>query len=197
MKHYDYILVGGGLFNGVVAREAGKQGKSCLVVEKRDALGGNIMCRDVEGILVHEYGAHIFHTSNEEVWKYVTSLAEFNHYINCPVANYHGETYNLPFNMNTFSKMWGITFPAEAKEIIESQKQKVEESLQIWKNRPSVWWAQTYMRNSSKGIRKNSGEETVRTCPHRSSREFLSGTSTTTIILMIRIREYRKKDTTS
>ena len=126
MKHYDYILVGGGLFNGVVAREAGKQGKSCLVVEKRDALGGNIMCRDVEGILVHEYGAHIFHTSNEEVWKYVTSLAEFNHYINCPVANYHGETYNLPFNMNTFSKMWGITFPAEAKEIIESQKQKVE-----------------------------------------------------------------------
>ena len=112
MKHYDYILVGGGLFNGVVAREAGKQGKSCLVVEKRDALGGNIMCRDVEGILVHEYGAHIFHTSNEEVWKYVTSLAEFNHYINCPVANYHGETYNLPFNMNTFSKMWGITFPA-------------------------------------------------------------------------------------
>ena len=126
MKHYDYILVGGGLFNGVVAREAGKQGKSCLVVEKRDALGGNIMCRDVEGILVHEYGAHIFHTSNEEVWKYVTSLAEFNHYINCPVANYHGETYNLPFNRNTFSKMWGITFPAEAKEIIESQKQKVE-----------------------------------------------------------------------
>lgn len=126
MKHYDYILVGGGLFNGVVAREAGKQGKTCLVVEKRDALGGNIMCRDVEGILVHEYGAHIFHTSNEEVWKYVTSLVEFNHYINCPVANYHGETYNLPFNMNTFSKMWGISSPAEAKKIIESQRQAMD-----------------------------------------------------------------------
>lgn len=126
MKHYDYILVGGGLFNGVVAREAVKQGKTCLVVEKRDALGGNIMCRDMEGILVHEYGAHIFHTSNEEVWKYVTSLVEFNHYINCPVANYHGETYNLPFNMNTFSKMWGISSPAEAKKIIESQKQAMD-----------------------------------------------------------------------
>lgn len=126
MKHYDYILVGGGLFNGVIAREARKQGKTCLVVEKREALGGNILCRDVEGIMVHEYGAHIFHTSNEEVWEYVTSLVEFNHYINSPVANYHGETYNLPFNMNTFSKMWGIAFPSEAKKIIESQRQAVK-----------------------------------------------------------------------
>ena len=196
MKHYDYILVGGGLFNGVVAREAGKQGKSCLVVEKRDALGGNIMCRDVEGILVHEYGAHIFHTSNEEVWKYVTSLAEFNHYINCPVANYHGETYNLPFNMNTFSKMWNIRTPKEAQDIITKQRSAITSEPKNLEEQ-AISLVQTYMRNSSKGIRKNSGEETVRTCPHRSSREFLSGTSTTTIILMIRIREYRKKDTTS
>ena len=124
-KHYDYLLVGGGLFNGIIAHEAGKQGKSCLVVEKRSVLGGNIHCREVEGIMVHEYGAHIFHTSNREVWDYVSGLVEFNHYINSPVANYHGEIYNLPFNMNTFSKMWGIRTPQEAREIIESQRKVV------------------------------------------------------------------------
>ncbi len=125
MKKYDFLLVGGGLFNGVIANEARKKGKTCLVIEKRDVLGGNIYCREVEGIMVHEYGAHIFHTSNEEVWKYVNDLAEFNHYINCPVANYHGETYNLPFNMNTFSKMWGISKPEEAKKIIEEQRKEI------------------------------------------------------------------------
>lgn len=125
MKKYDFLLVGGGLFNGIIANEARKQGKSCLVVEKRDVLGGNIYCREVEGIMVHEYGAHIFHTSNEEVWKYVSDLVEFNHYVNCPIANYHGETYNLPFNMNTFSKMWGISKPKEAKKIIEEQREVV------------------------------------------------------------------------
>lgn len=124
-KHYDYLLVGGGLFNGIIAHEAGKQGKSCLVVEKRSVLGGNIHCREVEGIMVHEYGAHIFHTSNRKVWDYVSGLVEFNHYINSPVANYHGEIYNLPFNMNTFSKMWGIRTPQEAREIIESQRKVV------------------------------------------------------------------------
>ncbi len=124
-KHYDYLLVGAGLFNGVIAHEAAKQGKSCLVVEKRTVLGGNIHCKEVEGIMVHEYGAHIFHTSSREVWNYVNELAEFNHYINCPVANYHGEIYNLPFNMNTFSKMWGIQTPQEAKEIIESQRKAI------------------------------------------------------------------------
>ena len=124
-KHYDYLLVGAGLFNGIIAHEAAKQGKSCLVVEKRAVLGGNIHCREVEGIMVHEYGAHIFHTSSREVWDYVNELAEFNHYINCPVANYHGEIYNLPFNMNTFSKMWGIQTPQEAKEIIESQRKAI------------------------------------------------------------------------
>lgn len=126
MRKYDVVLVGGGLFNGVVANEMKKLGKSCLVIEKRPVLGGNIYCREVEGIMVHEYGAHIFHTSNEEVWKYVNEFVEFNHYINSPIANYHGETYNLPFNMNTFSKMWGISKPEEAKKIIEEQRSVIK-----------------------------------------------------------------------
>lgn len=124
-KHYDYLLAGGGLFNGIIACEARKRGKTCLVVEKRDVLGGNIHCKEVEGIMVHEYGAHIFHTSSKEVWDYVSDLVEFNHYINSPVANYHGEIYNLPFNMNTFSKMWGIQTPEEARKIIESQRKTI------------------------------------------------------------------------
>lgn len=124
-EHYDYLLAGGGLFNGIIACEARKRGKTCLVVEKRDVLGGNIHCKEVEGIMVHEYGAHIFHTSSKEVWDYVSDLVEFNHYINSPVANYHGEIYNLPFNMNTFSKMWGIQTPEEARKIIESQRKAI------------------------------------------------------------------------
>ena len=121
MKQYDYVIVGSGLFAGVWAYLANKQGKKCLVIEKRDHLGGNIYCEDVEGIHVHKYGAHIFHTSNREVWDFVNSLAEFNRYTNSPVANYKGEMYNMPFNMNTFSKMWGIKTPAEAKAVIERQ----------------------------------------------------------------------------
>ncbi|MCI8948470.1 MAG: UDP-galactopyranose mutase [Lachnospiraceae bacterium] len=122
MKQYDYILVGSGLYNGVFAYLAGKKGKKCLVVEKRSHIGGNVYCEDVEGIHVHQYGAHIFHTSNREVWDFVNGLAEFNRYTNSPVANYHGEMYNMPFNMNTFSKMWGVSTPAEAKAKIEEQK---------------------------------------------------------------------------
>lgn len=122
MKRYDYILAGSGLFAGVFAYMAGKKGKSCLVVEKRDHLGGNIYCEDIEGIHVHKYGAHIFHTSNRTVWDFVNELAEFNRYTNCPVANYRGEMYNMPFNMNTFSKMWNISAPWEAKEIIDRQR---------------------------------------------------------------------------
>ena len=102
MKHYDYLLVGGGLFSEVFAYHATKNGKKCLVIEKRDCLGGNTYCEDVEGIHVHKYGAHIFHTSNRRVWEFVNSLAEFNRYTNCPVANYKGEMYNLPFNMKNF-----------------------------------------------------------------------------------------------
>ena len=125
MKQYDYVIVGSGLFAGVLAYLANKQGKKCLVIEKRDHLGGNIYCEDVEGIHVHKYGAHIFHTSNREVWDFVNSLAEFNRYTNSPVANYKGEMYNMPFNMNTFSKMWGISTPQEAKDIIASQRSSI------------------------------------------------------------------------
>lgn len=125
MKKYDYVLVGAGLYSGVIAYLAGQAGKSCLVLERRDHTGGNIYCEEIEGIHVHKYGAHIFHTSNKEVWQFVNSLAEFNRYTNSPIANYKGEIYNMPFNMNTFSKMWEIRTPEEAKTIIEEQRKAV------------------------------------------------------------------------
>ena len=125
MKKYDYVLVGAGLYSGVIAYLASQAGKSCLVLERRDHTGGNIYCEEIEGIHVHKYGAHIFHTSNKEVWQFVNSLAEFNRYTNSPIANYKGEIYNMPFNMNTFSKMWGIRTPEEAKTIIEEQRKAV------------------------------------------------------------------------
>lgn len=122
MKKYDYLIVGSGLFGSIFAYEAKKRGKECLVIEKRNHIGGNIYCENINGINVHKYGAHIFHTSNRAVWDYINQFAEFNNYINSPVAIYKDELYNLPFNMNTFSKMWGIKTPAEAKAIIEAQK---------------------------------------------------------------------------
>lgn len=121
MKKYDYLIVGAGLFGAVFAYEATKRGKKCLVIDKRDHIGGNIYCESIEGINVHKYGAHIFHTSNKEIWEYVNQFAEFNNYINAPVAIYKDELYNLPFNMNTFSKMWGIKTPAQAKAKIAEQ----------------------------------------------------------------------------
>lgn len=121
MKKYDYLIVGSGLFGSIFAYEAKKRGKKCLVIDKRNHVGGNIYCKEVEGINVHEYGAHIFHTSNKEVWKYINEFAEFNRYTNSPVAIYKDELYNLPFNMNTFNKLWGVKTPAEAKAKIEEQ----------------------------------------------------------------------------
>ena len=124
-KRYDYLIVGSGLFGSVFAYEATKRGKSCLVIEKRNHKGGNVYCENIEGITVHKYGAHIFHTSNKKVWDYVNSLCEFNGYINSPIANYKGEIYNLPFNMNTFSKLWGISSPEEARAKIQEQSSKI------------------------------------------------------------------------
>ena len=118
----DYLIVGAGLYGAVFAHEAKKAGKTCIVIDKRDHIAGNIYTKEIEGIQVHEYGAHIFHTSNKQVWDYVNALAEFNRYTNSPVANYKGELYNLPFNMNTFNKMWGVITPAEAQAKIEEQK---------------------------------------------------------------------------
>lgn len=122
MKHYDYLIVGAGLFGAVFAREASRAGKRCLVIDRRPHLGGNVYCEQIEGINVHRYGAHIFHTANKQVWDYANSIVEFNRYTNCPVACYKDEMYNLPFNMNTFNRMWGVKTPAEAQSRIEEQK---------------------------------------------------------------------------
>lgn len=119
--NYDYLIVGAGLFGAVFASEMKKQGKTCLVIEKRDNLGGNMYTEEVEGIQVHKYGAHIFHTSEKEIWDYVNHITEFNHYINSPIAVYQDELYNLPFNMNTFSKLWNIKTPQEAKAKIQEE----------------------------------------------------------------------------
>lgn len=121
-KRYDYLIVGSGLFGATFAYFAKKQGKRCLVIDKRPHLGGNVYCENIEGINVHKYGAHIFHTSNRDVWNFVNSIVEFNRYTNCPVANYNGKLYNLPFNMNTFYQMWGVSTPEAAKAEIERQK---------------------------------------------------------------------------
>ena len=125
MKKYDYLVVGAGLFGATFAYEAAKRGKRVKVIEKRDHIAGNIYTKEIDGIQVHQYGAHIFHTSNKEVWDYVNQFAEFNRYTNSPVANYKGEMYNLPFNMNTFSQMWGVRTPAEAMAKINEQRQEM------------------------------------------------------------------------
>ena len=129
MKHYDYLIVGAGLFGCVFAYRAKQVGKKCLVIDKRNHLGGNLYCEQVEGINVHKYGAHIFHTSNKQVWDFVNSIVEFNRYTNSPVANYQGTLYNLPFNMNTFYQMWGVTTPEAARQKIEEQRQAVVEQM--------------------------------------------------------------------
>ncbi|MBE5934927.1 MAG: UDP-galactopyranose mutase [Lachnospiraceae bacterium] len=121
---YDYLIVGAGLFGATFAYRATKAGKRCLVIDKRNHIGGNAYCENVDGINVHKYGAHIFHTSDDEVWSFVNKFAKFNNYINSPIARYKDELYNLPFNMNTFSKLWGIKTPSEAKAIIEEQRCK-------------------------------------------------------------------------
>lgn len=126
---YDYLIVGSGLFGAAFAYFAKKSGKRCLVIDKRPQLGGNVYCEKTEGINVHKYGAHIFHTSNKKVWDFVNSIVEFNRYTNCPVANYKGKLYNLPFNMNTFCQMWGVTTPEEAKAKIEEQKAEAVAAL--------------------------------------------------------------------
>lgn len=126
---YDYLIVGAGLFGAVFAYRAKQLGKKCLVIDKRGHLGGNIYCENKEGINVHKYGAHIFHTSNKTVWDFVNSIVEFNRYTNSPIAKYNGKIYNLPFNMNTFNQMWGVATPEEAQEKIESQRQEVLKSM--------------------------------------------------------------------
>ncbi|KGK91426.1 UDP-galactopyranose mutase [Desulfosporosinus sp. HMP52] len=129
---YDYLIVGAGLFGSIFAHEASKRGKSCLVIDKRNHIGGNVFTKEIEGINVHQYGAHIFHTSNKQVWDYMNGFSEFNRYTNSPLASYQNELYNLPFNMNTFHKMWGVRTPAEAKAIIA--KQVMEAGIKLPRN---------------------------------------------------------------
>ena len=124
MKEYDYLIVGSGLFGATFAYMARRAGKKCLVIDKRNHLGGNVYCENIDGINVHKYGAHIFHTSNKATWDFVNSLVEFNRYTNSPVANYRGQLYNLPFNMNTFYQMWGVKTPAEARATIDEQRRE-------------------------------------------------------------------------
>ena len=128
-KQYDYLIVGAGIYGATFACMAHRQGKSCLVIDKRNHLGGNIYCENIEGINVHKYGAHIFHTSNKKVWDFVNSIVEFNRYTNSPIANYKGKQYNLPFNMNTFYQMWGVLTPAEAQAKIQEQRQEALEKM--------------------------------------------------------------------
>jgi len=125
---YDYLIIGSGLFGAVFAHEATKKGKKCLVVEKRNHIGGNVYTENIEGINIHKYGAHIFHTDYKDVWEYVNNLVEFNRYTNCPIAVYKDEVYNLPFNMNTFNKLWGVVTPEEAKLKIEEEKKEFSEA---------------------------------------------------------------------
>ena len=129
MREYDYLIVGSGLFGAVFAHMAGRTGRKCLVIDRRRHLGGNIYCESIEGINVHKYGAHIFHTSDRKIWDFVNSFVEFNRYTNCPVANFRGRLYNLPFNMNTFYQMWGTVTPEEAKQKIDSQRREIMEAL--------------------------------------------------------------------
>ena len=128
-KQYDYLIVGAGIYGATFACMAHRHGKRCLVIEKRHHLGGNIYCENIEGINVHKYGAHIFHTSNKKVWEFVNSIVEFNRYTNSPIANYKGKQYNLPFNMNTFYQMWGVLTPAEAQAKIDEQRQEALERM--------------------------------------------------------------------
>lgn len=131
-KKYDYLVVGAGLFGATFAHLARKQGKTCLVIDKRNHAGGNIYCEKIEGINVHKYGAHIFHTSDKEVWDFVNSIVPFNRYTNCPVAQApNGRLYNLPFNMNTFCQMWGVKTPSEAQMILDEQRRKAIEQMEL------------------------------------------------------------------
>ena len=148
--NYDYLIVGTGLFGAVFAHEMHSAGKQCLCIDKREHIGGNIYTENVKGIRVHKYGAHIFHTSDTKVWEYINRFASFNRFVNSPMAVYRDEIYNLPFNMNTFSKMWGIKTPREAKAIIEAQKAEAaagSENLRISSSRRCRWWAAMFTKS--------------------------------------------------
>lgn len=170
MSKYDYLIVGAGLFGAVAAYRAARSGKKALVIDRRPHTGGNAYCEEREGIRVHKYGAHIFHTSNREVWEFVNRFVEFNNYINSPVANYKGKLYNLPFNMNTFYAMWGVTTPAQAAEMIDRQRREagISEPRNLEEQAISLVGIDIYER-LVKGYTENSGDATPPNCRHSSS----------------------------
>ena len=144
---YDFLIVGAGLYGAVFAREAAKRGKTSLVIDRRPHIAGNVYTEKTEGINVHKYGAHIFHTNNKEVWDYLQQFASFNRFTNSPVANYKGELYSLPFNMYTFNKMWGVITPEEAMEKIAEQRAEIRARRKTWKNRRSALSAAISMKS--------------------------------------------------
>lgn len=159
---YDYIVVGSGLYGAIFAHEAKAKGKSVLVVDKRPNIAGNVYTEKQEGINVHMYGAHIFHTNDKRVWNYITQFAEFNRFTNSPVANYKGELYSMPFNMYTFNKMWGVVTPEEAAAKIEEQKKEITGEPKISRSRLSHSLAVISMRSSLRATLRSSGGVTVR-----------------------------------
>ena len=165
MSKYDYLVVGSGLYGAIFAHEANKRGKKVLVIDKRPNIAGNIYTEEVEGINVHKYGAHIFHTNNKEVWQYITQFAEFNRFTNSPVANYKGELYSLPFNMYTFNKMWGVVTPEEAAAKIEEQRQEI-------KGEPKNLEEQAISLVGRDIYEKLNGEDHVMNFHHSSSRDY-------------------------
>ena len=172
---YDYLIVGAGLFGSVFAHEAARAGKKVLVIDKRNNIAGNVYTEKMEGINVHVYGAHIFHTNNKKVWEYLSQFTTFNRFTNSPVANYKGELYSLPFNMYTFNKMWGVVTPEEAAAKIEEQRREITHEPQNLEEQAISLVAATSMKSSSRATPKSSGAATARTCPPLSSSACLCG----------------------
>ena len=172
---YDYLVVGSGLYGAIFAHEAKVHGKSVLVVDKRPNIAGNIYTENIEGINVHKYGAHIFHTNNKKVWNYITRFAEFNRFTNSPVANYKGELYSLPFNMYTFNKMWGVVTPEEAAAKIEEQRREIPHEPQNLEEQAISLVGRDIYEKLIKGSPESSGAATARTCLLLSSSACLCG----------------------
>ena len=194
-KKYDYLVVGAGLYGAVFAHEAKEAGKSVLVIDKRPNIAGNVFTEDVEGIHVHKYGAHIFHTNNKKVWNYITRFAEFNRFTNSPVANYHGELYSLPFNMYTFNKMWGVVTPEEAASKIEEQKKEagIAEPKNLEEQAISLVGRDIFEK-LIKGYTEKQWGRDCKISRLLSSRDFRSVLHLITIILMHYIRGFRLAD---
>ena len=195
MKKYDYLIVGAGLFGAVFAHEATRCGKTCLVIDRRDHIGGNIYTEEVEGIQVHRYGAHIFHTSRKHVWEYINQFTEFNHFINSPIAIYKDELYNMPFNMNTFHQLWGVKTPAEAQAKVQEQiaRMHITHPRNLEEQALALVGQDVYEK-LERATQENSGEENVKTFRRLLSNVFLFDTHMTTITLRIHIRVFRKAD---